>query len=104
MGSLHLFTCGSCGYEAEVSGGPDSGFFTMTQTTVCQRCKELVDAIVKIDERIDIENEAGCAENGSLRCPNCRTKGLKPWDEVNRPCPRCGSQMKKGDGPTTLWD
>lgn len=41
MGCTHRFRCQSCGYVAEVSGGPDSGFVVATQTMFCRDCDEL---------------------------------------------------------------
>jgi len=43
VGLISRFTCDSCGYEAQVSGGDDRGFSCMTTTILCKDCRELYD-------------------------------------------------------------
>ena len=46
MGGLFEFKCPNCGYQAEVSGGEDCGFFARTETMVCKNCLQVVDVLV----------------------------------------------------------
>ena len=48
MGATDEFTCKSCGYSAEVSGGQDYGFIAMVETMVSESCRKLVDVLVKV--------------------------------------------------------
>jgi len=48
MGRTFIFECPKCQYRAHVSGGSDSGFRFSVQTILCQTCKELHDAVVRL--------------------------------------------------------
>jgi hypothetical protein len=48
MGRTFIFECPRCQYRAHVSGGPDHGFRFAVQTILCQNCKELHDAVVRL--------------------------------------------------------
>ncbi|HIK60458.1 MAG TPA: hypothetical protein EYF98_07180 [Planctomycetes bacterium] len=97
MGSHYLFNCPGCGYSAEVSGGPDYGFSSQTETKVCTACRKVVDVLVGSREPTLIQPEdLNC-------CPECEGRDLLPWGE-SRPCPRCNGAMGDPTGPTTLWD
>ncbi len=45
MGSWTEFRCGSCGYEAMVSGRDDAGMLVNTTTILCEDCEELYDVV-----------------------------------------------------------
>lgn len=113
MGHRYGFTCPACGYQAEVSGGPDSGKLVTVQTMTCLTCRSLVDVVTDIHARgawLDaLDHELG-------RCPSCLGQRLEPWGGVatdiatvsgdraaTGPCPLCGTPMRR-DEPTVLWD
>jgi hypothetical protein len=101
MGGIFEFTCGKCGYRAEVSGRPDCGFVAMTETMVCRHCEELVDVLVGFTPEAEDMPEAPDKRKIGL-CPQCRCKDVVAW-EKSRPCPKCGGRMKQGD-MILLWD
>jgi DNA-directed RNA polymerase subunit M/transcription elongation factor TFIIS len=99
MGSFSKFECPDCGYSAEVSGGPDRGMKISVETSICTRCKELIDVITEVYdcENPDLEKRIG-------KCPKCRRKKcLIPWNPEERLCPRCGGRVGN-KGPIGLWD
>ncbi|HEV2394191.1 MAG TPA: hypothetical protein VG146_17700 [Verrucomicrobiae bacterium] len=48
MGRSYWFECARCGYRAKVSGGSDRGADFFVQTIVCQDCRELYDAVIRL--------------------------------------------------------
>jgi predicted RNA-binding Zn-ribbon protein involved in translation (DUF1610 family) len=100
MGSWYLFSCPKCGYEAEVSGGPDWGEAARTHTISCATCRELHDSLVGMDAH---ENPPAPLPE-KLVCPRSRTRvhDTRLWEHPG-PCPRCGEGMERGP-ETTLWD
>ena len=92
MGALYQFTCVSCGYSAEVSGGADAGMTSETQTVICFDCKELTDNLV-VDER---------GHPVKLKCRKCFETNIQPWNNGDK-CPRCHGEVKKGK-LTLCWD
>ncbi|MCX7865896.1 hypothetical protein [Limisphaera sp. VF-2] len=48
MGRTFVFECPKCQYRAYVAGGADGGFHVAVQTILCQQCKELHDAVVRL--------------------------------------------------------
>jgi hypothetical protein len=46
MGTSYQYTCESCGYEAQVSGGRDIGMMAVVRTMFCRSCRELVDVLI----------------------------------------------------------
>lgn len=99
MGALYLFTC-TCGYSAEVSGGPDVGMTTRTVTISCATCKQLSDVVTS--------NEPWKQPPDPVpehpKCPRSRTKvhATSVWSHPGA-CPQCGKRMRKG-AVTMLWD
>ncbi|MEZ5098590.1 MAG: hypothetical protein R3C15_02025 [Thermoleophilia bacterium] len=113
MGRRYTMTCDACGYQAEVSGGPDSGKLVTVQTMTCLTCRSLVDVVTEIHARgawLDaLDHELG-------RCPSCLGRRLEPWgataddhasgsggQAATNPCPLCGTRMRRGES-TILWD
>lgn len=98
MGALYLFTC-KCGYQAEVSGGPDRGMASSTVTICCSTCKKLRD--VTIGSPWD---DPPAPVSPHPTCPSSRTRvhHTELWRHPG-PCPRCGARMKRGP-ETVLWD
>lgn len=47
MGQINKFSCDKCGHTIEVSGGPDCGMTTATDTMFCKSCMDLVDIVVE---------------------------------------------------------
>jgi hypothetical protein len=87
VGARFLFTCGSCGYSAAVSGGRDEGECGFTQTISCGACRKLFDVPVA---------------TGDLRCPQVAKHHVQAWGE-RQGCPACGAEMERGP-LAFLWD
>lgn len=99
MGACIEFRCGSCGYEAMVSGRDDVGFTSYTTTILCEDCEELYDVITS--ERDRTEGGAGRSEM-RLECPESDGHKIRRWEHPDT-CPRCGEEMTVGD-KITMWD
>src|SRR6266481_8443485 len=76
MGRSYWFECAKCGYRAKVSGRPDRGVNLFVQTIVCQDCKELYDAVIRI--RV-LDN----SRNGGVRQLNAKLRTLR--DNLKHP-------------------
>jgi hypothetical protein len=99
MGQVFGFRCRICGYEAQVSGGPDVGMTCLTQTVSCNDCCQLFDVRVW-DTPWDQRSKKTVRK---VPCPKCGASTLKPWDHPG-PCPRCGrSSLDRGD-LILIWD
>lgn len=48
MGKSYWFECGRCGYRAKVAGRSDEGLHLSVQTILCQDCRELYDAVIRV--------------------------------------------------------
>ena len=128
VGVLNAYACEGCGYTAEVSGGPDYGGISHTQTMACRNCQELVDVVIATEEEARARAVVG-------RCPRCgRAARLVAWGKdaggpgayeprsleqmlmgVSRsrldadphpvwgPCPKCGGDMVFTDS-VGMWD
>ncbi len=93
MGLWHRFSCPKCGYQAEVSGGPDSGIDIFTTTVVCLDCRKLSDITI------------GKRDNPEPIPPRCRRSkrhAIEPWTDGDH-CPRCATPMQN-QGMTCIWD
>ena len=104
MGSTYVYKCTACKYEAEISGGKDSGFLISTQTKMCPNCRQLVDVVTGTtrDPVMAKELKLNPAKSKS-DCPQCGNFKLLAWK--GRACPKCGGKMKQdGDGPVCMWD
>jgi hypothetical protein len=101
MGATSRFQCQACGYEADVSGGPDVGFVVRTRTVSCPACRTLSDVTTGPSG----EGLPGTDDIDPLslnRCGSCGATDLVPWDD-GEPCPRCAGAMVNR-GLVTLWD
>ena len=102
MGQKFKFSCGHCGYTAEVSGGRDVGMLAVVRTMSCDDCKKLVDVLI-----------GHHGEDGPLgdpefdrdlnRCPLCQGSRVISWARYSS-CPNCGKTMERDQEPTILWD
>ena len=102
MGAHFMFTCSACGYSAEVSGGRDYGFVSITRTITCTVCKELVD--VKVGE-VDARGDGATPQRSERKfhkCPNDPGHKVRAWS-MRLGCPRCSAKMTSGPA-TVLWD
>ena len=48
MGRSYWFECPTCAYRAKVSGRADRGLSFSVQTILCQDCRELYDAVIRL--------------------------------------------------------
>ena len=90
MGTTYTYTCQSCRYAANVSGGRDFGFVGSSQTGFCTVCNELVDYVAEIC------HGDGKIEQGMVigACHRCQTQVTQDWNEGDA-CPRCGGNFGK---------
>jgi len=101
MGQTYIFECNACGYNADVSGGRDSGFEALVQTMTCNNCNELVDVV------IGAEGKEGKTQYERLnkvlgKCPICKGSNVDRWDD-EKSCPKCDGKMIRGE-MASLWD
>ena len=100
MGATYQFRCGSCAYEARVSGGDDAGMIVSTTTILCEDCEELYDVVTARRARgPEEEPDPGSIEP---RCPKSKRHSFRLWEQPG-PCPRCGNKMTMGE-EMALWD
>ena len=97
MATLYQFTCPTCPYTAEISGGEDVGMEILTTTIVCLDCRELFDMPSGWTEPF-----AG-RKPPKIVCPNARKHRVLPWIAGGN-CPQCGDQMVKSEFPNICWD
>lgn len=102
MGNLIKFTCGHCGYSAEVSGGKGYGMNAIVQTMICKNCNELVDILIGLCGRKGKIGDPDYDKDLVGGCPECCGKDLLTWDE-SKSCPKCQGGMTEGD-VTADWD
>ena len=100
MGIQIEFTCQSCGYNAEVSGGKDYGMVAVVQTMVCGSCSELLDVLIGRGGEEGPTGDSDYDKDLGV-CPQCRGKDLVVWEE-SMGCPKCEGRMNEGQ--RTLWD
>ena len=101
MGASFRFICRGCGYAAEVSGGRDVGMLAVVLTSTCQHCLEVVDVAIGYQGQDGLSGDPEF-DRDLGRCPLCRGTAVAAWPD-ERPCPKCGDRMDKGD-LLTLWD
>lgn len=124
MGQRSEHVCDTCGYRATVSGGPDTGMVSVTQTVACAACGELFDvtsAELRPSDQLDaggasqsppIDPDAADGLNGLFRevpliCPRDPAHPVTPWGAPG-PCPRADCPGTVHPDPTSdtivLWD
>lgn len=99
MGSLRMFRCSGCSYEAEISGGLDHGMATATWTIHCVECRELSDIVVS-DKPWEATEDGW--EPHTYACDHDPKHEVSLWSHPG-PCPECGETLTAGE-PTVLWD
>jgi len=99
MGSSSDYICPKCGYKVHVCGGREVGMFAVLKTFSCKECRTLSD--IRIGEYGEDFPEMDLV---GLKCPECDSKDVKPWDSIKRPCPKCGGMMKANPTLEVLWD
>lgn len=98
MGSIVLYRCPRCRFQAQLLS---AGYQATYRPMLCGGCRQLVNVLEALSPRIqrlappELRAVVGC-------CPVCRSTDLTAWDDVNAPCPRCGTPMEFNDGPS--WD
>ena len=99
MGAKYQLVCGSCGYEAMVSGGDDFGFNVHATTIVCEDCRELCDVVTA---RFPPYPHDPDFEQDEPECPKDPAHTVRRWRAPGL-CPNCGQQMAHGE-QWLLWD
>jgi hypothetical protein len=112
VGRKYRFFCESCGYEAQVSGGPDRGWFAAAHTVSCPRCRELSDAELcnafHDISAFDLLRLSGhdlalwMQSQKKTRCGLDGRHAASLWSHPG-PCPRCGTTLRR-EGPVAMWD
>lgn len=112
MGRHYRFFCGSCSYETHVSGGLDRGWFAVTHTVSCPRCRELSDAefcnafrdISAFDllRSGDEELALWMRSQERIRCGIDRRHTAVLWRHPG-PCPRCGQTLAR-QAHEVMWE
>lgn len=104
MGCSYEFRCDDCGLSAEVSGGPDRGFYIETRTFWCVDCGILQDITVAKDQ-----SDSPCpplipqfTKVGAV-CRQCGSNDVAEWHSA-RPCPKCGGSVTRSEEITEFWD
>jgi hypothetical protein len=106
MGQRVTFECTQCGYQAVVSGGPDRGMDTSTETISCEECRALYDVVTAKLAYDTVTGKATGFDTIPIHCPKSADHKVKPW-ERGGPCPNCGNSMpEKTSGWRTIsmWD
>ena len=96
------------------SGGHDVGLLAVTDTYICNSCKEIVDVSVGLYGKTYLKEEISSVKRGDefmddmdfYLCPSCNSDSdLIKWNIKTKPCPKCTGKMKKdSDGEMLLWD
>ena len=122
MGKGITYKCESCGYEEFLAIGKETGFDISTNLYICLDCKSLVDLSERCDEndeygsqsnysRLEIVSDKSDGDNSlelikSLPKEDqdflaqvfgigiCEHQNVKAWDQVKKPCPKCGEKME----------
>ena len=107
MGYTYNFTCPSCGYASDVSGGVDMGERRVVATCTCAECQALYDVLVTKDARHFDESKMPstfeCPKGHSCErwkhpgaCPVCGTEVVMSQDKKHATCPNidCPAQLR----------
>jgi NADH pyrophosphatase NudC (nudix superfamily) len=109
MGTKRSLICPTCKYKVYTSGGPDRGRYTHVNTYVCSTCNSLQDLLVEMElpsfkDFINYKPDVNRIKEDES-CKECGGKDFKVWDSENKPCPKCGAQLKMDpNGWFTSWD
>jgi hypothetical protein len=96
VGLSRSHQCLACGYDALVSGGPDTGLACNTDTIVCFSCRTLHDVVTleRLEPYPGLDGLVPVKEL-PLRCPIRKRHRVRPW-RTGDPCPRCEGAMQPG--------
>jgi hypothetical protein len=113
MGTIYTYRCNKCNYSVQTSGKLDYGMLAVTNTYICNSCKQIVDVLVglrgetfhKEEIKIKKENNDEIYDFKFYSCPSCDFDDITEWDTKRKPCPKCDGQMRKGkNDEMLLWD
>lgn len=99
MGQTYEFVCNSCGYSVTASGGIDYGMACATATISCRDCKALHTVVILTRPWRVMDGWRPKV----IHCPKSRKHSVAYWQSPGL-CPRCGKEMRRGDGPVVVWD
>jgi DNA-directed RNA polymerase subunit RPC12/RpoP len=105
MGQSYTFKCTKCDYEVESSGKKDWGMIAVVEPYICNDCREVRDVrIGEYGKEIFPEDLSKGQEKDYYRCHHCGGKNITKWNTQTKPCPKCGSRMKKDPSTIIYWD
>ena len=113
MGTSYTFRCNKCNYSVQTSGKHDVGMLAVTDTFICNSCREIVDVLVglrgetflKEEIKDKIKPDTDIKDFEFYSCPECNSKDIVKWDSKRKPCAKCNGTMKKDNkGSIILWD
>ena len=112
MGAGFRFSCRTCGYQADVSGGLNFGMMSVTHTVSCPRCRELSDLPVSEKPWEIMGTPLARGDEGEtvqavwmakrISCGRDRRHTAQLWSHPG-PCPRCGETLVQGER-TAFWE
>ncbi len=96
MVTIVLYQCPNCNYQIQLLSG---GYQATYRPMVCGTCGQLVNVLTELSPALRrLADES--LQDRLNRCPVCQSAQLEPWDDVNAPCPRCGTPMEWESGPS----
>ena len=105
MGQWYTFKCSKCDYEVRSSGEKDCGMLAVVEPYICNDCRKITDVqIGEIGMVISPELLNADQEKDYYRCHHCGGKNITKWNTQTKPCPKCGSRMKKDLSTIISWD
>ena len=105
MGSWFRYRCSKCNYEVLTSGQKDYGMQAVVKPYICNDCKIITDVSIGEFGKVIRKDKLTEDQNYFYKCPECKGTNIKPWDNIKRPCPKCGNKMYKvSDDPEIKWD
>lgn len=106
MGEKFTFKCTNCDYEVLSSEERDYGMLAVVAPYLCKDCTIVTDVLIgEFGKDIPIELLIEEQKKEFYCCTDCGEKNITIWNIREKPCPKCGSRMKKDSNlPEILWD
>lgn len=105
MGFQKTYRCSKCDYSVLTAGGRTRGFEIITDSFVCNKCKEIVDIAIDNVEQEFIYEWAQETKSKDIFCPKCNCTDIEKWNVQTYNCPKCNSVMTAElSGDFIYWD